>query len=121
MGDLFHTISQTIDTVLTCDWYDSFKNYKMSDSNSDDKTMDTAPGGETPQYESIKTETLPSSKQRGQLGSGSNTSEEASTSADRGQQTAENIRFWYGRQDDHFVWIRRPRRWIWRCSRSDRT
>ncbi len=51
--DLFHTISQTIDTVLTCDWYDSFKNYKMSDSNSDDKTMDTAPGGETPQYAMI--------------------------------------------------------------------
>ncbi len=51
--DLFHTISQTIDTVLTCDWYDSFKNYKMSDSNSEDKTMDTAPGGETPQYVTI--------------------------------------------------------------------
>lgn len=91
--DLFHTISQTIDNVLTCDWYDSFKNYKMSDSNSDDKTMDTAPGGETPQYESIKTETVPSSKQRGQLGTGPNTSEDASTSADRGQQTADNIRY----------------------------
>ncbi|KAK5404034.1 hypothetical protein LTR06_009967 [Exophiala xenobiotica] len=93
--DLFHTISQTIDNVLTCDWYDGFKNsgYKMSASNSDDKTMDTAPGGESTQYESIKTETLPTSKQRGQLGSGPNTSEDDSTSADRGQQTADNIRY----------------------------
>lgn len=48
--DLFHSITQTIDNVLTCDWYDTFKNYKMSGSDTGDKTMDTVPGGETPQY-----------------------------------------------------------------------
>ncbi|KAJ9618568.1 hypothetical protein H2204_012987 [Knufia peltigerae] len=65
----------------------------MSSSDSADKTMDTVPGGETPQYESIKTQTLPTSKQRGQLGSGPNTSEEASISDDRAQKTADNIRY----------------------------
>jgi hypothetical protein len=44
--DLFHAVTQSIENVLTCDWYDSFKQFKMSDK----KTMDTVPGGETPQY-----------------------------------------------------------------------
>ncbi|EHY53391.1 hypothetical protein HRR83_003598 [Exophiala dermatitidis] len=93
--DLFHTITQTMDTVLTCDWYDSFKSFKMDGprSGSDDKLMDTSPGGETPQYESIKTETVPKEKQRGQLGSGPNTSDAVSVSESRGQQTADNIRY----------------------------
>ncbi|OAP55559.1 hypothetical protein AYL99_10532 [Fonsecaea erecta] len=91
--DLFHTITQTIDQVLTCDWYDSFKSIKMEGNKAQDKTMDTVPGGETPQYESIKTETVPTSKQRGQLGGGPNTSESPSRAEDRGKQTAENIRY----------------------------
>jgi hypothetical protein len=86
--DLFHTITQSIDKVLTCDWYDSFKNFNMEGSKAENKTMDTEPGGESTQYvlnlrdwpsggfpltrasryESIKTQTLPASKQRGQLG-----------------------------------------------------
>ncbi|KIW14006.1 hypothetical protein PV08_06787 [Exophiala spinifera] len=65
----------------------------MSSSDTGDKTMDTVPGGETPQYESIKTQTLPTPKQRGQLGSGPNTSEEASISEERAQKTADNIRY----------------------------
>ena len=52
--DLFHAITSGIDNVLTCDWYDSFKNFKMSDSNDsvarDSQTMDTEPGGESTQY-----------------------------------------------------------------------
>ncbi|OAL20303.1 hypothetical protein AYO22_09015 [Fonsecaea multimorphosa] len=65
----------------------------MEGNKSEDKTMDTVPGGETPQYESIKTETVPTSKQRGQLGGGSNTSESPSVAEERGSQTAENIRY----------------------------
>jgi hypothetical protein len=116
--DLFHTVTQTIDNVLTCDWFESFGKFKASDNSnsstssrrssagssrsrslsatrsrstsrsrmtSEDKTMDTVPGGESTQYvvlrdtsygstdgsscryESIKTETVPTSKQRGQL------------------------------------------------------
>ncbi|EXJ57783.1 uncharacterized protein A1O5_12341 [Cladophialophora psammophila CBS 110553] len=91
--DLFHTVTQTIDQVLTCDWYDSFKSFKMEGNKAQDKTIDTALGGETPQYESIKTETVATSKQRGQLGAGSNTSETPSDSVDRGQQTADNFRY----------------------------
>jgi len=48
--DLFHTITQSLDNVLTCDWYESFKNYGTDQSNPDDKTMDTETGGETSQY-----------------------------------------------------------------------
>ena len=48
--DLFHAITQSIDNVLTCDWYDSFKTFKMDDNKSDDKLMDTEPGGESTQY-----------------------------------------------------------------------
>ncbi|OAL31274.1 hypothetical protein AYO20_08329 [Fonsecaea nubica] len=65
----------------------------MEGNKAQDKTMDTVPGGETPQYESIKTATVPTSKQRGQLGSGSNTMENPSTSEDRGKQRANNIRY----------------------------
>jgi hypothetical protein len=87
--DLFHAVTQSIENVLTCDWYDSFKQFKMSDG----KTMDTVPGGETPQYvqfysvihsdprptliycryESIKTTDVPPEKQSGQLGGASAT------------------------------------------------
>ncbi|EXJ83131.1 hypothetical protein A1O1_06750 [Capronia coronata CBS 617.96] len=65
----------------------------MDSNKSDDKLMDTEPGGENTQYESIKTHTVPTEKQRGQLGSGPNTSEASSMSQDRGQQTADNIRY----------------------------
>ncbi|OCT48026.1 hypothetical protein CLCR_04364 [Cladophialophora carrionii] len=92
--ELFHAVTQSIGNVLTCDYFDTFKAFKMEGNKTQDKTMDTVPGGETPQYESIKTETVPASKQRGQLGDGPNTSETA-TAADqeRGQKTAENIRY----------------------------
>ncbi|EXJ77237.1 hypothetical protein A1O3_10395 [Capronia epimyces CBS 606.96] len=91
--DLFHAITQTVDTVLTCHWYDSFKGFKMDNSKSDDKTMDTVAGGESTQYESIKTVTQPTEKQRGQMGSGPNTSDTPPTSQDRGRQSADNIRY----------------------------
>lgn len=85
--DLFHAVTSSIENVLTCDWYDTFKQYKMDDK----KTMDTAPGGENTQYvdfycivqsvwmsmlmycryESIKTTTVPPEKQSGQLGGAS--------------------------------------------------
>jgi len=57
--------------------------------------MDTEPGGESNQYESIRTVTEPAEKQSGQLGGGlPNTSEDTSgVSADRGQQTADNMRY----------------------------
>lgn len=43
--DLFHAITQSIDNVLTCHWYEEgFKSFKM------DKTMDTEPGGESNQF-----------------------------------------------------------------------
>ena len=48
--DLFHSVTQSIDNVLTCDWFDSFKTFKMEGNKADDKTMDTAPGGESTQY-----------------------------------------------------------------------
>lgn len=43
--DLFRAISETIDSVLTCDFFDSFKKFKMPDT----KLMDTEPGGESTQ------------------------------------------------------------------------
>jgi hypothetical protein len=82
--DLFHTVTQSIESVLTCHWLGDFKAFKMP---AQDKTMDTEPGGETTQcveekhlivyiadgvggrYESIKTQTVPAAKQSGQLGS----------------------------------------------------
>ncbi|EXJ54739.1 hypothetical protein A1O7_10080 [Cladophialophora yegresii CBS 114405] len=93
--ELFHAVTQSIGNVLTCDYFDSFKGFKKMDGSNQnqDKTMDTAPGGETPQYESIKTETVPASKQRGQLGGGPNTSEGVPADQERGQKTAENIRY----------------------------
>ena len=45
--DLFHAVTQSIDKVLTCHWYEGFKDFNMSNQ---DKTMDTAPGGEGGQY-----------------------------------------------------------------------
>jgi len=58
--------------------------------------MDTVPGGETPQYESIKTVTKPSEKQEGQLGDESAASAERSddpAKAEQGERTAENVRY----------------------------
>ena len=43
--DIFHAVSQSIDKVLTCHWYEGFRSFKMSD-----KLMDTSPGGEQTQY-----------------------------------------------------------------------
>ncbi|KEF58388.1 uncharacterized protein A1O9_06314 [Exophiala aquamarina CBS 119918] len=93
--DLFHAVTQGIESVLTCDWYDSFKGYTPSDmaSGPGNKTMDTVPGGESTQYESIQTVTNPTEKERGQLGSGPNTSEKSGVSDERGQTTTENIRY----------------------------
>lgn len=49
--ELFHAVTQSIENVLTCDWYTSFKTFKMDGAKSDDhKTMDTVPGGESTQY-----------------------------------------------------------------------
>lgn len=49
--ELFHAVTQSIENVLTCDWYTSFKTFKMDGAKSDDrKTMDTEPGGESTQY-----------------------------------------------------------------------
>jgi hypothetical protein len=47
--DLFHAVTQSIDKVLTCHWYDDFKAFKMDDK----KTMKTEPGGESTQYAQI--------------------------------------------------------------------
>ena len=47
--DLFHAVTQSLPNVLTCDWYDSFKTFKMDDK-SKSKTMDTERGGENTQY-----------------------------------------------------------------------
>jgi len=63
--DLFHAVTQNIEQVLTCNWLTDFRSFKMGG----DKTMATEPGGESTQYESIKTQTVPVAKQSGQLGS----------------------------------------------------
>jgi len=58
--------------------------------------MDTVPGGETPQYESIKTVTKPTERQEGQLGDESAASAERSEDllkAEKGENTAENVRY----------------------------
>lgn len=43
--DLFHSITQSLDSVLTCHWFQDFKNM-----DKQDKRMDTEPGGEQTQY-----------------------------------------------------------------------
>lgn len=50
--DLFHTVTQSLDKVLTCHWFGDFKAFKMTDSNTrgGDKRMDIEPGGEQTQY-----------------------------------------------------------------------
>jgi len=57
--------------------------------------MDTSPGGESTQYESIKTVTKPHSKEGGQLSDKSTTSapSNSNVSSSRGEQTAENVRY----------------------------
>ena len=44
--DLFHSVTQSIDKVLTCHWYEGFESFKMNNT----KTMDTEPGGEQTQF-----------------------------------------------------------------------
>ena len=44
--DLFHAVTQGIDKVLTCQWYEDLKKFDMTG----DKRMDTEPGGESTQY-----------------------------------------------------------------------
>ncbi|ERF69816.1 hypothetical protein EPUS_08017 [Endocarpon pusillum Z07020] len=57
--------------------------------------MDTVPGGETPQYESIKTVDKPTETQSGQLGGkmASGSSEVDEQKQEKGEQTAENVRY----------------------------
>ncbi|MCJ1313294.1 hypothetical protein MMC25_006971 [Agyrium rufum] len=59
--------------------------------------MDTEPGGENTQYESIATHNQPHAKDAGQLGDRSAPTEAAELAAhektERGQATAENIRY----------------------------
>ncbi|KAL6717485.1 hypothetical protein ACLMJK_005400 [Lecanora helva] len=60
--------------------------------------MDTAPGGESDQYESIKTVTNPHSKQGGQMGDPETQvdavdSQQQQQNAERGARTAENMRY----------------------------
>jgi len=59
------------------------------------KLVDTAPGGETPQYESIKTVTKPHNKEGGQLSDPTPSADPSTTkpSSARGAQTAENVRY----------------------------
>ncbi|KAL9039646.1 MAG: hypothetical protein Q9180_002404 [Flavoplaca navasiana] len=60
--------------------------------------MDTEPGGEGNQYESIQTVTNPHSKQGGQMGEPETQpdavkEQQAQDKADRGARTAENVRY----------------------------
>ncbi|MCJ1352230.1 MAG: hypothetical protein MMC33_002214 [Icmadophila ericetorum] len=60
--------------------------------------MSTEPGGESTQYESMNTVTKPHSKQGGQMGDpetqvDSTTSQAQQENAERGEKTAENIRY----------------------------
>ncbi|KAJ9649273.1 hypothetical protein H2201_004282 [Coniosporium apollinis] len=60
--------------------------------------MDTTPGGETPQYESINTVTQPHATEPGQMGGALSTSTDPTSSqseatAEQGEKTAEKIRF----------------------------
>ncbi|TVY22901.1 hypothetical protein LHYA1_G008112 [Lachnellula hyalina] len=60
------------------------------------KLMDTEPGGENTQYESVNTFTKPHAKAKGQFGD-SNPNEADQQAAkekkDRGEKTAENVRY----------------------------
>ncbi|EON68029.1 hypothetical protein W97_07177 [Coniosporium apollinis CBS 100218] len=63
--------------------------------------MDTAPGGETPQYESINTVTQPHATEPGQMGGSGGalststdpTASQSEATAEQGEKTAEKIRF----------------------------
>jgi len=60
--------------------------------------MDTEPGGESTQYESINTSNTPHAKQGGQMGEpqtevDSKSSEQQQEKNERGEKTAENIRY----------------------------
>lgn len=61
--------------------------------------LDTSPGGEQTQYEGAVTENVPSKKSGGQLCQPASTEEPSNTDAaaqrraERGEQTAENIRY----------------------------
>jgi hypothetical protein len=44
--DLFHTVTQSLESVLTCHWLGDFKAFKMGDQ---DKRMSTERGGESTQ------------------------------------------------------------------------
>lgn len=63
--------------------------------SSNSNLMDTEPGGETPQYESIKTVTKPHDKESGQLegdnASGTKTIDKSVQPQDHGEQSAKNI------------------------------
>ncbi|KAI9751602.1 MAG: hypothetical protein M4579_005995 [Chaenotheca gracillima] len=69
--------------------------------SSDPKLMDTEPGGESTQYESIQTVTKPHSKEDSQLSdpsghttaNASATSEAQESKREKGEKTAEKIRF----------------------------
>lgn len=117
--DLFHAITQEIESVISCHWLGEFRDHHRTSRSSSrrpssgnsrsssrpsslrrshsvdstrehspilsrtssfseltpntntmsDKLMDTEPGGEQTQYESINTFTKPHAKQSGQLGS----------------------------------------------------
>jgi hypothetical protein len=45
--DLFHSVTQGIESVLTCNWLTDFKAFKMP---AQDKLMDTERGGEQTQW-----------------------------------------------------------------------
>ncbi|KAF2428764.1 hypothetical protein EJ08DRAFT_698989 [Tothia fuscella] len=61
--------------------------------SSNSGLMDTDVGGENTQYESIKTVTNPPSQQGGQLSSETGTNTKDTPSKERGDQTAENVRY----------------------------
>jgi hypothetical protein len=46
--DLFHAVTQSIDQVLTCHWFEGFESLNMDNGKS--KTMNTERGGEQTQY-----------------------------------------------------------------------
>src|SRR4051794_29932299 len=41
--DLFHAVTQGIDSVLTCDWYDTFKSFNPASSSSSSNSPSTSP------------------------------------------------------------------------------
>lgn len=62
-------------------------------SNHETKMMDTESGGESTQYESIKTVTVPHSKEGGQLGEVETSTEKPGVDSERAEKTADNIRY----------------------------